>query len=343
MDINKRILVWVGSRSNYGRLSKLIDILLKEYRVSLILGDYDLPYINKLGNNPKIIGKIPNLLYKDTRNNMSRSLSLVVQGVATIIEPRKPFDLAIVHGDRFENLGFAIACSYDGIPLLHTEGGEVSGQIDDKIRNAITALSDFHCAATDLSANRLCISGYNAFNTGSPAIDYASEAEWSTSTDPFILCLFNPSDDDDRFEFARAIKHISSWMKVVWVNPNNDPGWKDIARLIHLVPNISIEKGLTPLEYYSLLKSCKFLIGNTSSGIKEGASFGVPYLMVGTRQFGREVCANVTRCHCIKDDIIKIASDFIYAPFHRYKYDGRFGTGNASSEIAKVIREEVSA
>jgi len=342
----KRILVWIGSRANYGRLKELIDILNAEYTVHLIFGDYDLPYLGKLGNNAKVIGKVPNLLYSDTRNNMARSVSLVTQSVTTIIESQEPYDLAIVHADRFENLGFAIACSYSGIPLLHTEGGEVSGQIDDKVRNAITSLSDYHCTTTAMAERRLHTQGYNAFNTGSPAIDYVKNIEDEFGKPPvgsFVLCLFNPSDEDSPEEFASAIEHISHCKHVYWVNPSNDPGWRKLAKWLHSIPGIYQLPKLSPKRYYAYLRRCQMLIGNTSSGIKEGGYLGVPYLMVGTRQSGREIGPNVIKCKCIERDIIMASNDILRVPGYRYEYNGMFGDGYAALQIADVIRNEVAS
>lgn len=334
----KKILIWIGSRANFGRLQPLIGLLSAKYSVYLILGDYTLPsyYIQ----HAKILGTIPNLLYSDKRETMSLSVSIVTQSVSALLQEH--FDLAIVHGDRFENLGFAIACSYKGIPLLHTEGGEETGQIDNKVRNAITALSDFHCATSELATNRLIIRGYNAFNTGSVAIDHVRNtqiAKRPMNVQDYVLSLFNPSDDDNYDEYANAMMRIAEYSKVFWVSPNNDPGWRTITKKMHRNSAIVHINTLPPNQFYQFLRRCKCLVGNTSSGIKEGAYLGVPYILVGNRQGNRETGPNAVRVPCISRDIINSVLDIPRGT--RYSYDGLFGIGWATLKVCKVIDQEV--
>jgi UDP-hydrolysing UDP-N-acetyl-D-glucosamine 2-epimerase len=329
----KRILIWVGGRANYGRLKVLIYTLSQVHTVELIIGDYEVP------NHYVIAGRVPNLMYSDSFSNSARSVSLVIQGVTTILESRGSYDLAIVHADRFENLGFAIACSYCGIPLLHTEGGEESGQIDNKVRNAITSLADYHCAATELAYKKLICRGCNAIFAGSPAIDYIREIGYRTCKRDYVLAVFNPSDTDDYTEFIAAISNISEVSPVLWVPPANDPGWREIAKDLHRLSNIFLMDKLTPYEYYDLLSRARVLVGNTSSGIKEGCYLGIPYVLVGDRQIGREVGPNVTKVPCKHRDIFNAVEDIQNGC--RYEYNGMFGDGHSCEKILKYIDSEV--
>jgi UDP-hydrolysing UDP-N-acetyl-D-glucosamine 2-epimerase len=329
----KRVLIWIGSRANFGRLKILIDLLMEYYIVDIITGDY------VIQDSYNVIGRVPNLLYADTRANMARSVSLVTQGVITIIESRNSYDLAIVHADRFENLGFAIACSYSGIPLLHTEGGEITGQIDNKVRNAITSLADYHCTATQLSAIKLMCRGCYSSFTGSPAIDFVTSISVRKDSCDFVLALFNPSDDDNYIEFVKAVYDIASISKVFWVSPVFDPGWKKIAKKLHGIKNIFCFDKLSPQEYYEILSKARVLVGNTSSGIKEGCYLGIPYVLVGNRQGCREVGPNVKKVPCKRKDIFKAVSSIPKGV--RYEYNGMFGNGNASYNILKFIKAEV--
>lgn len=336
----KRILVWIGSRANYGRLKMLIDLLNEKYTVHIALGDYTIP--DKLGNKTRIIGKVPSLMYYDSRTNMARAVGIVTQGVTTIIDSCKPYDLAIVHADRYENLGFATACSYAGIPLLHTEGGEVTGQIDNKVRNTITSLSDYHCAPTELSYKKLTVQGCMAWNTGSPAIDYikyiVNKYSDSRNSD-FVLALYNPSDDDEWCNFTSALSDISEIKNVFCVTPCYDPGWRDIAKRLHTMSKVVMLSDLPPNQFYELLRRCTCFVGNSSSGIKEGAYLGKPYVLVGNRQYGREVDSNVTKVPCIRSNIV---NEVLSIPFGtRYKYTGLFGNGDAAFKIMDIIRSVI--
>lgn len=344
------VLVFVGSRANFGRLKAVIDeLLLKGISFGIILGSYDLPqYYQKY-----VVFKIDNLLYKDTTFNMVSSMSLVAMSITNYLSnlSRLP-KLAIVHGDRFENLGFAIACSYNNIKLLHTEGGETSGNIDNKVRSAITALSDIHCTTSSHSRKSLISSGIDkskVYVVGSPAIDEVKKIDFKVCkffSSDYILVLYNPCAKDDFDQFFRAILKISQTNKVIWVNPNIDPGYRAICKQIHAKKQIEFIKGLNPELYYRYMYNCLFMIGNSSSGIKEGAYLGVPYIMVGMRQNNRETTRNVivrtdSRNY---ENIVYYALDYTKRLFemnksNRIEYDGTFGIGDASEKIVKIVKE----
>lgn len=328
------ILIFVGSRANFGRLYNLIEMLIQtEYEVGIIQGSYTIPVFTD-----KVVFTIDNIMYNDTNSNMVTSASLIAQITSSYVAnlKEKP-KLAVVHGDRFENLGFAFACAYNGIPLLHTEGGEVSGNIDDKIRNAITSFADYHCVTSEGAKTRL-ESRYldNVYVVGSPALDYVKKLNLirkdSTISD-YYLVLYNPCPEDDYKEFVEAMIKLSKVHKLVWVNPNTDPGSKELLKDIHKT-GVEFVKSLTPPEYYMLLSRCKMLIGNSSSGIKEGAFLGTPYILVGQRQKSREVCSNVTRVECNSTDILNAVIDLTHKMM---PYNGLFGNGNAATNIISVI------
>jgi UDP-N-acetylglucosamine 2-epimerase/N-acetylmannosamine kinase len=332
----KRVLVFVGSRANFGRLKMLIDKLLeKGHTVDIIQGSYNIP-----GYERNIVLKVDNLMYYDTNSNMSTSVAIIALAVSIYLSTHKSlYDVAIVHADRYENLGFSIACSYTRLPLLHTEGGEVTGNIDNKVRNAITSLADIHCAASQEAFER--IDSDKKFFTGSPAIDFVKSLNLhgSLPRNRYILALYNPSDNEDPRVFQDAIREISSQVLVIWVNPNFDPGCKEVIRLSHELKGIEFLKDLTPEEFYGLMYDAVFMVGNSSSGIKEGAFLGLPYLLVGDRQGKRQVVNNVTRVKLDKMGIIAHMKNMLLSCHGAYthQYFGDFGWGYAAESIVKVI------
>lgn len=332
----KKIVIYVGSRANFGRLRSLIKKLieLNTYKVELIQGYYKLPEFKE-----HITWTQDNLMYYDTDANTIIGVTLTAQSVSNyLINSRLP-DLAVVHADRYENLGFALSCAYNKVPLLHTEGGEISGNIDDKVRNAITALADYHCTASNLAFKKLYESGVKSiFFTGSPAIDYIYELSLIKSKkEKYILVLYHPTDNEDFDEFLYAISRISKEQSVIWINPNIDPGSKKLLKKVHSLKRIIFLKDLIPEEYYNLLANCYCLIGNTSSGIKEGFCLEVPYILVGDRQKGREVGNNVIRVRCNSEDIIKAFNDIDEKKL--IVYDKRFGNGTSVLKIIEIIKE----
>jgi UDP-hydrolysing UDP-N-acetyl-D-glucosamine 2-epimerase len=338
------VLVFIGSRANYGRLKAVIDQLISNsIDFGIVLGSYD---ISK-EYQQYVVFRVDNLLYKDTTYNMVSSMGLVALNVTSFLSNlnRLP-KLAIVHGDRFENLGFAIACSYNNIKLLHTEGGEFSGNIDNKIRMAITALADIHCVTTQNAAEHLIKAGIDeskVFNTGSPAIDEVKNLNLPVLKYPsdIIAVLYNPCEEDDFDEFFKAILKLSAKYKIVWINPNIDPGYKMICKQVHANKQIEFMKGLSVVAYFKVLNMCKMLIGNTSSGIKECAYLGIPYIMVGIRQNNREIDENVLVRTGRLDEIlyrVNFAERYIEKYGGRIKYNGLFGWGDAAEKIVKVVR-----
>lgn len=334
------VLVFIGSRANYGRLKMVIaELKAQEVKFGIILGSYDIPEYNEY-----VVLKVDNLLYRDTTFNMVTSVAIVAQTITNYLANSRLPKLAIVHGDRFENLGFAIACSYNNVKLLHTEGGEDSGNIDDKIRNAITALADIHCVASLEAYNILLSKGvprWNVYFTGSPAIDYVKSLNLTKLVEKIkmIVVLYNPCQDDNLDEFLEAVLILAKTYNIMWVNPNIDPGFKVICKEVYRAEKIEFIKDLNPEEYYKLIHACRCLLGNTSSGIKEGAYLGLNYVLVGNRQQNREIAKNVLRVSCKSNSIVDAVK---YVMEHRKKsidYMGTFGTGEASKKILSIIKE----
>jgi UDP-hydrolysing UDP-N-acetyl-D-glucosamine 2-epimerase len=302
-----KICVFVGSRANYGRLYALLEAIDSDQELELqIIATYFIPYDECLAQ--RVVFKIDSLLYYDTPNNSVQNSSMLASHVSNFFENRGKPDLAVVHGDRFENLGFAVACSYNNIPLLHTEGGEESGNIDNKIRYAISALADIHCVTTEESKMRLAYKE-DVFNVGSVALDLVREqknAILSSSnvySEPYILAMYNPCSEDTFTEFIEAVLELNKRFRVVWINPNIDPGYRDILKQVHK-QGIEFIKNLSPQFFLHWLNGCLCLVGNTSAGIKEGAMLGVPYVMVGNRQYNREHDNNIVHVVCEKQHIV---------------------------------------
>lgn len=333
------VLVFIGSRANYGRLRMVIaELKTQEVEFGIILGSYEIPEYHE-----HVVLKVDNLLYKDTTFNMVTSVAIVAQTITNYLLNNRLPKLAIVHGDRFENLGFAIACSYNNIRLLHTEGGEVSGNIDDKIRNAITALADIHCTASVDARETLRLKGKYGQFVGSPAVDYVKELKLlKTKNNRCLLgVLYNPCQEDNFLEFFEAIMILSEVYDITWVNPNIDPGFKEICKNIHSSDKIEFLKNLTPKEYYIWMNRCKCLLGNTSSGIKEGAYLGVNYVLVGNRQKGREVASNVIKVKCTIEDIVGTVEYVMNYRKPYIEYKGTFGSGDASKRILDIVKEVI--
>jgi UDP-hydrolysing UDP-N-acetyl-D-glucosamine 2-epimerase len=344
----RKALVFIGSRSNYGRLYQLIMGLRKEFEVSLCLACTAVDLVLPVYMSELVTIKIRADMRSDTECNMSATMALVALQMQNYLANNK-FDVAICHGDRFETLGFAVACSFANLPLVHMEAGEFSGNIDNRIRWAISALSDLRLAPTVKSAENLAytspLTGRNYF-VGSPAVEYVlrNRKMFFKKVYPYILVVYNPTNSrelDVLFEFLDLLYAE----EIVWINPNIDPGNKDIIRKIHTFErshnNVQFEKNLSMDEYLIRLANCKLLVGNTSSGIKEAAALEKWYLMFPNRQTLRETDGNVIPVRSL-DDAVK-AYEIVVEKGLNYEYRGLFGyrdvTYLAIGYINKLIGE----
>jgi UDP-hydrolysing UDP-N-acetyl-D-glucosamine 2-epimerase len=272
---------------------------------------------------------------------MVKTASLMAIECSSLFAKIKP-DIVLIHGDRYEQLGVAMAASYLNIPIAHTEGGEVSGCIDDKVRNAITALADIHLAVTQKAVWRLQnIANGKVYLVGSPAIDLCKEAIGSDLNaevnEPYILVLHHPNTTEK--EAIRPLIHALDGiqLKKIWINSNVDAGSREMAKLFHKT-DWEFKKNLTPEEYYRLLNGCEVAVGNSSSFLKEGAWLGIPSVIVGFRQQYREHQENVifVTDKDEKDIAEKICDQLDYG---RYEPNYTYGDGNASKKIVDILRE----
>lgn len=335
------IAVYVGSRANFGRLKCLLDeIIGRNLTLHIIEGSYKIP--DEYRSFVKV--NIDSAMLSDTNENMVRTVAITTLESIGYFKNNKP-DFFIVHGDRFENLGPTIAASYMCIPIGHIEAGDKSGNIDDKVRNAITALADA-CFAISTEAEVNCMStGKPTFLTGSPGIDLAKkfdEEEARAIDTKYYLVAYNPCPEDDFMELVEAVKELSKDELVFWVNPNIDPGNKALLKEIHKLEethNIEFLKDIGPLGFMKLIDNCVVLIGNTSTGIKEGAYLGVPFLLVGDRQKGRKVAGNVVQCRCKKHEILSKINLCFDVGYVQSTY---FGDGTASQKIMDIVERWVN-
>lgn len=281
------------------------------------------------------------LVNDDSHSAMVKTASLMAIECSSLFSIIKP-DIVLIHGDRYEQLGVAMAASYLNIKIAHTEGGEVSGCIDDKVRNAITSLADIHLPVTDKAFMKLhFMNGGNIFRVGSPAIDLCKEATQGYINDfkdkSYILVLHHPNttNKEEIQPLIQALDEVP--MDKIWINSNIDAGSKEIAKMLHKT-NWEFKKNLSPIEYYRLLNDCELAIGNSSSFIKEGAYLGVPVVLVGNRQNNREHQENVIFVSDTNKDEIK---DAIIQQFHHGKYKSslEYGSGDSSLKIATILQE----
>ena len=304
----------------------------------------------------------------DTRggghSSPAASLARATAGLAAAYRQLRP-DIILVLGDRLEILAAATAALAEQIPIAHLHGGETApGQWDEQIRHAVTKLAHLHFCATKTSARRLRQMGEDPKTihvTGAPALDLAIPGCHAVTSAARVgmhaglsqshctaspLLILHPSSPDAALEYRRTLlilhtlrKHFPTPIRAI--GPNNDPGHQGIHRAYRASrPHVDLAMSLTQDQYWNLLARSGLLVGNSSSGIIEAASFGVPVINIGPRQTGRERSPNVIdinfSARALSAAIRRVSSD---KPFQRRvaRRQNVYGTGHASAKIAAIL------
>lgn len=261
-----------------------------------------------------------------TNNRQTKIMALALEKLGDLLLKVK-FDAAIVLGDRYEMIAFALAAVQRNLPLIHLHGGEISlGSIDDTYRHSLTKLSNMHFCTTEKSRRRIIQMGENpksVFNFGSLAVEDIAKKDRNEDLDLTsmfglpdnkklaLLTFHSESRDLSGLEknFKKLLDEIEKTeFFYIFTASNTDEGGslinemkktyckknKDKANFIH---------NLGPERYYQVLGNIHFMIGNSSSGIIEAASFGIPVINIGDRQKGREQSKNVINCSLDSNEI----------------------------------------
>ena len=246
------------------------------------------------------------------------------QNALDLIKP----DLALIRGDRFEMLVPAMLCAYNGIPIAHIEGFDLSGLVDNKVRYAVSYLSDYHFVTNQDSYQRAMAMGFkNVWNFGSLDCEYAMEIEGSRiSKKPYLVVLWHSLPSENGSSLLEALEAFSDEYEVVGIKGN-----KDYSRESTYKEEYSQE------EFIKLLRGAKCLIGNSSAGIKEASVLGLPVVNIGERQANRLKPKNVKDCQCEKD---KIEYAIKYQLEHgTYPLDFTYFQTGTSKKISEVIKK----
>jgi UDP-hydrolysing UDP-N-acetyl-D-glucosamine 2-epimerase len=268
--------------------------------------------IEKDGYN--IVAQIKILHADDTREAMARSVVKSMVRIENALEKIKP-DILLLLGDRSEMLSGAVAATYLGIPIAHIHGGDVSGNIDDPVRHAITKLSHIHFAATRESAERIIRMGEEPWRVrvvGAPGLDFASSKElpgpeeisnkYGLDLSKPVLLMVQHSIIAEAEEAENQIREtlnaiVASGFQTVVVYPNADVGGRKMINVIRKYAKensfIKAFKSIPHEDYLGIMKIASVMVGNSSSGIIEAPYFGLPVINVGTRQMGRQKSGNV--------------------------------------------------
>lgn len=364
----KKIAVVITARPSYSRI-KTVLVHLKKLNNDLLIITSASANLDKYGNVSKQIEKdgfeIKYRLYNNIEGtndlSMIKSTALAIQDLSSIFYIENP-EYVITIADRFETLSTSIAASYQRIKLIHIQGGEVSGNIDNKVRNANTTLSDFHFVSTANSEKRILAMGCNAkkvFNYGCPSVDLALEYSSRTVNiseiqglgklnlnNPDYLVVMNHPDTELAAEAGEQTKELLNailklGLNTFWFWPNPDSGSDAISKVLRKfrekddLSNILFIKNLPPELFIPLVNQSKCLIGNSSIGVRESAILGTPVVNLGNRQKNRERSSNVMNSKYVSNEIYcKIIAQIEHG---KYPSNDLYGKGDAGFRIANTI------
>lgn len=320
-------------------------------------------YIEKDGF--EITSKVFNVLEGENLTAAAKTTGIGILELSTVFDNLKP-DMVVTVADRFETMATAIAATYMNIPLVHIQGGEVTGNIDEKVRHSITKLADYHFVASEGAKERVLKMGEpedSVFNTGCPSIDLAKNVLESPNLnyDPYkkyggvgtapnlengyIVVMQHPvtteyQDSRNHInETLYAIQNIQ--LPVLWFWPNVDAGADGTSTGIRAFrekykpENIHFFKNMEGEDFLRLLTNSKCLVGNSSVGIRECAYLGIPVVNIGTRQNKRERGANVVDVNYDKNQIETAILNAIKNK--KPELSKIYGGGNAGENIAKLL------
>jgi len=322
----KNICVALTNRTNYSKLKTVLYALrnLRDVQCRIVLSStillerYGSGYQDLLRDGFEIDHQIDCALMNDSHEAMAKTVGLSVVEHATYFQWRKP-DLLMIVGDRFDMLAPAVAASMMNIPIAHIQGGELSGTIDNVIRDVITRFASLHFVATERSA--LTLVGYGVpkakvFDYGCPAVEYISQIDVGEyfdkarlgktfkhdidigSDEDYFLVMIHP-DTTNRHDvnMDAVMDAVASFgLKAFIFYPNADAHNSEIVSSIakYKTNNKFFMIRHMPLEgFVHTMAHCACMISNSSSGIREAASFGVPVINIGHRQVERERNQNV--------------------------------------------------
>jgi UDP-N-acetylglucosamine 2-epimerase (non-hydrolysing)/GDP/UDP-N,N'-diacetylbacillosamine 2-epimerase (hydrolysing) len=368
MNKNRTIAVVTSSRADYGHLYWPLRDLSQTESVDLrivALGPHLSP---EFGNTVREIerdgftidARVECLLSSDSDIGMAKTIGVATLSLADLFGKMRP-DLLLLIADRYEMLAPASVALALRIPIAHIEGGEISeGAIDDAVRNALTKMSHIHFTSTEAARQRVIEMDeeeWRVHRAGAPSLDHLrrgtlftrNEIEAKLHTDlsqPPILVAYHPvTIAQDTLEevdslFA-ALEEVPD--QLLFCYPNADAGSR---ALIERTKSFLATRGrgaiftnLDAATYWSLLREASMLVGNSSSGIMEAASFQVPTVNIGIRQQGRERARNVLDASASKDSILN-AIEIAKSDYFRQSLIGMtnpYGDGRAAETIVDVL------
>ncbi|PTX44095.1 UDP-N-acetylglucosamine 2-epimerase/UDP-hydrolysing UDP-N-acetyl-D-glucosamine 2-epimerase,TIGR03568 [Christiangramia gaetbulicola] len=369
----RKICVVITARPSYSRIKTALKAINEHPELELQLVIAGSALLDRYGNAVEFIkkdgfeiaAKVFMVLEGENPTTMAKTTGIGVMELTNVFYNLNP-DAVVTIADRFETIATSIAAAYQNIPLIHVQGGEVTGSIDEKVRHANTKLADLHLVSSEEARDRVIRLGEypeKVMNTGCPSIDLAHEIlkdpeldfdpikkyggvgmeiDWQNG---YIVVMQHPVTT----EYQMAKDHITETLKAInslgyptfWFWPNVDAGSDGTSngirsfRELQKPENIHFFKNMEPLDFLKLLKNSRTLVGNSSVGIRECSYMGVPVVNIGNRQNRRSRAQNVLDVSYSEKEILKAIQQSIDS--EHFPSSNMYGNGDAGEKIADIL------
>jgi UDP-hydrolysing UDP-N-acetyl-D-glucosamine 2-epimerase len=366
--MKRTIAVVTTSRADYSHLYWVLKDLQAHPEVDLKLMVLAAHLSPEFGETVKeierdgfpIASRIECLLSSDSDVGMAKTLGLAVLGLTDALAQMRP-DLLLLIADRYEMLAPASVALTLRIPVAHIEGGEISeGAIDDAVRNAISKMAHIHFTSTDTARARVISMGeepWRVHRAGAPSLDHIrrstllTRAELEKALDLSLadevavvayhpVTIFKDTTAEADAVFG-TLERVSG--QIIFCYPNADAGSHELIARIRTFcaarPDAHLFINLASIAYWSLLREASLLLGNSSSGIMEAASFTLPVVNVGMRQHGRERGPNILDAEASVDSILTQVAQSRQPAFRESlrSINNIYGDGHAAERIVDVL------
>jgi UDP-hydrolysing UDP-N-acetyl-D-glucosamine 2-epimerase len=370
----RKVCVVITARPSYARIRTALAAIRDHDALELQLVVAASALLDRYGNAAAVIEregfKIDRTVYMvlegESLVTSAKTTGLGLAELSTVFNDLKP-DMVVTIADRYETIATSIAAAYMNIPLVHVQGGEVTGSIDEKTRHANTKLADIHLVSCDNARNRVMRMGENpdmVFVTGCPSIDLAKEAltlEPRSMHDlaskytgvgmpvdmskPYLVVMQHPvttQHDEARSHMRITLEAVhATGHQALWFWPNVDAGSDGTSGAIRTFRennpgmNAHFYKNMPPMDFLSLLINARGIVGNSSVAIRECSYLGVPAINIGQRQNRRDRGRNVVDVEHDNSAIVS-AINSMWSNTERLR-DTIYGDGNAGHNIADVL------
>lgn len=369
----RKVCVVITARPSYSRIKTAVQAIHRHPDLELQLVVAASALLDRYGTAVRVIeedglpitARVHMVLEGGHLGAMAKTAGIGLMELSTVFDNLQP-DVVVSVADRFETMATAVAASYMNIPLAHVQGGEVTGSIDEKVRHAVTKLSDLHLVSCEPAKERVVRMGECATKvhvTGCPSIDLAAEVacdprldfdpfakyggvgERLDLSDGYLVVMQHPVTTEHEEARAQTVETLEAvdriGLPVLWFWPNVDAGSDGTSNAIRHFREtrrprqMHFFKNMVPTDFLKLLCNAKALVGNSSVGVRECGFLGVPVVNVGTRQAGRDRGPNVIDVAYEREAIGAAIEQHLANGL--YASDPLYGDGKAGERIADVL------